>query len=156
MWTTLRCISFVQPFKKACSYTCWTFYCVSSQIIIRWQSVLWCSSSHWFESLLALFLLSLPSFAGLASYKWRTVFCFVLDLFIYLRQREGRGERTPSQLQGEWGAQVGAWSQHPEIMTRTQTKSQTLNQLCHPSPAKVFRWSGPIFCGALWVKIKRS
>ena len=97
MWTTLRCISFVQPFKKACSYTCWTFYCVSSQIIIRWQSVLWCSSSHWFESLLALFLLSLPSFAGLASYKWRTVFCFVLDLFIYFREREGMNERGRRQ-----------------------------------------------------------
>ena len=46
----------------------------------------------------------------------------------------GRGrERTWSRLPTEHRNWPGAQSQDPEIMTLTETKSQMLNQLSHPS-----------------------
>ena len=58
-------------------------------------------------------------------------------LFIHFRERaqgggaEERLERISSRLSTEWGAQPGASSHNPEIMTWAKTKSQMLNQLSH-------------------------
>ena len=54
---------------------------------------------------------------------------------IYLREREreqaegteGEGQRTSSRLRAEHGAPSGSPSHDPEIMTRAEIKSHTLN-----------------------------
>ena len=50
----------------------------------------------------------------------------------------GRGERRGKRdrLHAERGAQCGAQSHNPEIMTRAEIKSQTFNQLNHPGTPK--------------------
>ena len=47
-------------------------------------------------------------------------------------QGEGQWQRKTSRLLTEKEAQCGAWSQHPEIMTWAEIKSQILNWFSHP------------------------
>ena len=56
-----------------------------------------------------------------------------------VKQREWEKERISSRLCAEHRAQLGVWSQEPEIMTWTKTKSWTLNQLSHPGTPSL--WS---------------
>ena len=53
-------------------------------------------------------------------------------------KRQRQRERNLSRLSAEQGAQCGAWSQDPEIMTWAETKSQMLNWLYHPGNTWVF------------------
>ena len=73
---------------------------------------------------------------------------FLDFIFIWLREKEsmragggGEGERQADSCV-EHGAQCGAPSQDPKIMTWAETKSQTLKWLSHPdTPPFYFIWT---------------
>jgi len=87
------------------------------------------------------------------------------DLFIWEKEREtaqaggaeGKGERISSRLHTQHGARRRTQSHDPEIMTQTETKSQSLNQLQHPG-APIFcflilrEFSGSIYSASFWVQ----
>ena len=45
----------------------------------------------------------------------------------------GRGRESGREAQAEWGAQNGAGSHNPKIITRAEIKSPALNRMSHPT-----------------------
>ena len=67
------------------------------------------------------------------------VFCFLfvcLHFYIFVERERWEGqeaqERIPSRFHSQTGAQHGAWSHKPRIMTWAEIKSQIFNLLSHP------------------------